>query len=234
MQEPKKVIKLKLENISLRNIISSKWTVQTVVLLGVFLVIVLLGYYFDIKSSLADLAVKQQQAVSIQRQYVMRQRKLIQLKNYKAKMAQFKQQFDPLLQQLPTEAQMVKLLKTISDLGRANGVVFKMFDPLAEKKLEFYSILPIQVRVFGNYHQIASFINQLANLNRLITYNKIFLDVKDASDEELNITTKSPELELIMLLKAYHRNVPNNKKLANPTPSSSKTGAKRTSTRSSK
>jgi type IV pilus assembly protein PilO len=52
---------------------------------------------------------------------------------------------------------------------------FELFRPQSEGKREFYAELPIQIKVTGNYHDLAAFTSDVAELSRIVTIHNISL-----------------------------------------------------------
>jgi type IV pilus assembly protein PilO len=76
---------------------------------------------------------------------------------------------------LPTERQLAVLLRKISLAGQQTGVSFVMFRPGASRAESYYTALPVEITVFGGYHQVGSFLAELANLRRIVTVSNIRL-----------------------------------------------------------
>ena len=70
---------------------------------------------------------------------------------------------------LPTDHQVPVLLRKITLAAQQTGVEFVVFRPAEAKTQEHYTELPLQVSVYGGYHQVGSFVAELANMRRIIT-----------------------------------------------------------------
>ena len=60
-----------------------------------------------------------------------------------------------------------------------------MFDPQEQELGDFYSTLPILMEVKGNYHQLANFISDLAQMPRIVTVG----DLEITADEDGGLTS---------------------------------------------
>ena len=70
---------------------------------------------------------------------------------------------------LPTDRQLGSLLRKITLAGEETGVQFVRFKPSAPKTETYYTEMPVQIAVSGGYHQVGSFLAELANLRRIVT-----------------------------------------------------------------
>ena len=70
---------------------------------------------------------------------------------------------------LPTDRQLGSLLRKITLAGEETGVQFVRFKPSAPKTETYYTEMPVQIAVCGGYHQVGSFLAELANLRRIVT-----------------------------------------------------------------
>ncbi len=74
---------------------------------------------------------------------------------------------------LPKEKEIPSLLTNISALGRGSGLDFLTFKPVAEIPKDFYSEIPIEIKVRGPYHNMGSFLDQVSKLDRIVTVTNI-------------------------------------------------------------
>ncbi len=94
--------------------------------------------------------------------------------------------------QLPGKAQMEALLSDINTAGLGRGLQFQMFKPGSPAVKDYYSELPIDIKVTGTYHDIGAFTGDIANLSRIVTLNS------------MNLTTgKDGVLELVAVAKTF-------------------------------
>lgn len=91
---------------------------------------------------------------------------------------------------LPTDRQLAVLLRKISLAGQQTGVAFLMFKPGATKAESYYTELPVEISVYGGYHQVGSFLAELANMKRIVTVSNIRLSANTKGDA-LATTTAS-------------------------------------------
>jgi type IV pilus assembly protein PilO len=83
---------------------------------------------------------------------------------------------------LPTDRQLAVLLRKISLAGQQTGVSFVMFKPGAARTENYYTAMPVDITVFGGYHQIGSFLAEMANMRRIVTVANLRLSTNTKGD----------------------------------------------------
>ena len=74
---------------------------------------------------------------------------------------------------LPKEKEIPALLTNISALGRGAGLDFHTFKPGKDIPKDFYSEIPINIKVRGPYHNMGIFLDQVSKLDRIVTVSNI-------------------------------------------------------------
>ena len=78
---------------------------------------------------------------------------------------------------LPTDRQFAALLRKITLAGQQTGVQFVLFKPRAVRADAYYTEMPVEITVNGGYHEVGSFLAELANMRRIVTVSSIKLAV---------------------------------------------------------
>lgn len=76
-------------------------------------------------------------------------------------------------QQLPSEKEIPELLEQISNIGTQYGLEFLVFKPGGEVLKDFYSEVPVNLRIRGKFHNILMFFDEIAHLPRIVTVDNI-------------------------------------------------------------
>lgn len=97
---------------------------------------------------------------------------------YEKKMAETLESFNEAMKALPDKKEIPSLLTGISRAGSNAGLAFHLFQPESEVNKEFYSEIPVSIKVEGRYHQIADFFFQVLQLNRIVTLNDVAVKSK--------------------------------------------------------
>ncbi len=93
---------------------------------------------------------------------------------------------------LPKEKEIPSLLTNISALGRQSGLDFLTFRPGADIPKDFYSEIPIDIKVRGPYHNMGVFLDEISKLNRIVTVSNIDMGgpKKEGNEMLLNSSCK--------------------------------------------
>lgn len=70
---------------------------------------------------------------------------------------------------IPTDQETASLLRAVTLLGDQSGVEFLLFKPLPVVPTEHHTEHPVEVKVAGGYHEIGTFMSELANMERILT-----------------------------------------------------------------
>lgn len=99
-----------------------------------------------------------------------------------------KERFETASLLLPKEKEIPALLTNISALGRGAGLDFLTFKPQGDTPKDFYSEIPVEIKVRGPYHSMGVFLGQVAKLDRIVTVSNITMGgpKKEAGEILLN------------------------------------------------
>ncbi len=97
------------------------------------------------------------------------------LPRFEAEYDQLHQRWQLAAELLPTDRQLSTLLRKITLAGQQTGVQFVRFKPNAQRPSEYHTELPVQIAVSGAYHNVGSFLAELANLRRIVTVSNLHL-----------------------------------------------------------
>jgi len=156
---------------------------KAMLLLGVLVGIVALGYFLDWQEEMDSLEAGRVQEAKLKDEYVAKQQQAINLDLYRQQLREIDSSFGALLRQLPNRSQMDALLVDINQAGLGRGLQFELFRPApAETKREFYAELPVTLKLNGSYyHDMGQFASDIGQLSRIVTLNDIGLTGKDGS-----------------------------------------------------
>lgn len=90
------------------------------------------------------------------------------LNEKRKEMDALEQKLQEALTQLPERKELEDLLAQLNDVGKKSGLNISKVVPAPEVSKSFYAEIPIQVAVSGNYHEIAIFLQEIANLRRIV------------------------------------------------------------------
>lgn len=154
-----------------------------------------LGYFLRLTDLQAELERKRVEEAALKEQFTIKAHQVGQLEDYKEQMVSIESLFAELLQQLPSETEVPSLLDDINNAGLNSGLEFEEIKLLPEVVQPFYIELPIQIRVLGGYHELATFISAIAQMPRIVTAHDFAIKSAKA--------TTSKGLAMDMLVKTY-------------------------------
>lgn len=97
------------------------------------------------------------------------------LPRFEAEYAQLHEHWMETAELLPTERQLPALMRKITLAAQQNGVGFMTFRPGGARAEEHYTETPLELSVYGNYHQVGSFLADMANMRRIVTVSNLKL-----------------------------------------------------------
>lgn len=180
-----------LRNIDINDISSWPLVIKMAVVLFVCVAILVGGYFAFIDSQLEQWDIKKNEEEKLKQTYMGKKALAVNLPAYRQQMEDMERTFDSLRRQLPSKTEVPDILVDITQAGLGRGLQFRLFDPLPEKKKEFYAELPIRLHVLGSYHEIALFISDLAALPRIVTIGGIQMKASRAGKISMSATAKT-------------------------------------------
>jgi type IV pilus assembly protein PilO len=153
---------------------------RIIILIGVLLLVLLLGWWFGWRVQFEELDTKRAQEASLKEEWRTKKAQAVNLEEYQKQLAEINRSFGALLKQLPNASEMDALLVDINQAGLGRGLQFELFKPGAEVLRDFYAELPITIKVTGSYHDLGAFTGDIAKLPRIVTLNDI--DVTTGKD----------------------------------------------------
>jgi len=169
------------------------WPFEVKSLVAVFVVVIGLvgGYYFLVKDKLPILEVAQSQELKLKQTYQGKYRIAVNLAAYEEQLARLQRDFSSMLKSLPTSNETPGLLDDITLVGTSAGLTFRLLNWQREIPKEFYSELPIEMEVFGGYHNFGQFASEIAGLPRIVTVH------------DFEVTQEGNTLKLKVQAKTY-------------------------------
>ena len=164
-----------LKSLDPKDIARAPAPVKAVVLAVLFLAIVGLGYFRVWSEGMAEVDRLQGEEESLKEVYDQKKRQAIHYEAYKKRLDDIEKSLAALLRQLPDKSEMDALLTDINQAGVGRGLEFELFRPGIEASADFYATLPVSIRVKGEYHDMAGFVSDVAQLPRIVTLHDVSL-----------------------------------------------------------
>lgn len=195
----KSLQEIDFNNLDFNNVGSWPAAVKFIAGLLLLIVVLALGYNFHLKDLQAELERKQGEETTLKSQFSSKAFQAANLEAYKEQMQEMEQSFGALLKQLPSDTEVPGLLEDITRTGLGSGLEFEEIKLLPEATKQFYIELPIQVKVTGSYHDLATFVSGVASLPRIVTLHDFELVPAKAG-------VGSSALQMSILARTYRYN----------------------------
>ncbi|HWT73010.1 MAG TPA: type 4a pilus biogenesis protein PilO [Oxalicibacterium sp.] len=178
---------------NLNGVPPAQWPIVPRILcgVGVTILVLVLGWYFYWSSQLEDLDRAAAEEQTLKDAYKVKVQQAINLDGLRKQKKQVGEYVATLEKQLPSKAEMDALLSDINQAGLGRGLQFELFKPGQVVVRDYYAELPIDIRVTGHYHDMASFASDIANLPRIVTLNKMSLVAGKDNNLTLNAVAKT-------------------------------------------
>lgn len=138
-------------------------------------VVFYLGYFLDLSGTARKLKLVRQQEEDLKIQFVSLASSVADTKKELTKYPRLINALSQTKKKLINSSELPELLNEILKMGAQNELEFNNFSPGAEVKEGEYVKVPIKVVVVGTYDQIASFISQVANMDRIVAVGNFVL-----------------------------------------------------------
>jgi type IV pilus assembly protein PilO len=142
---------------------------------GVLLGVLALGWFAHLSGQQDELDLGIQEEERLKAAYKTKIQQAVNLDALRKQKEQVSEYVATLEKQLPSKAEMDALLSDINQAGLGRGLQFELFKPGQVLVKDYYAELPIDIKVAGNYHDVASFTSDIANLPRIVTLNNMSL-----------------------------------------------------------
>ncbi|MFT5208940.1 MAG: type IV pilus assembly protein PilO [Flavobacterium sp.] len=161
------------------------------------------GYFAHITNLQAELAKTQKKEVELRVAYEAKFFEAAHLEAYKKQQVEMEEAFKVILAQLPGETEIPGLIEDITLIGLQNGLNFASIGLLQEIRHEFYVEKPIKIQVSGSYHDLGSFVSDVADLSRIVTLHDFRIS---PSGKRGSAVERGGLLSMEILAKTYRYN----------------------------
>jgi type IV pilus assembly protein PilO len=184
---------LDFNELSLDNIGSWPLAVKVMAWVLIFIVVVALGYFYNISDLREQLSTVENKEVGLKKEFEDKAFKAANLEALRKQMVEMEESFGALVSQLPSDTEVPGLLEDVTNKGVESGLEIKSIKLQPEQIKEFYVELPISVEVTGSYHDFGTFVSGIAALPRIVTLHdfKISSDPKTPGVLSMSISAKT-------------------------------------------
>ncbi len=184
---------LDFSELNLDNIGSWPLPVKMLAWVLIFVVVLVIGYVYNISDQRAQLAQVEQKELDLKKEFEDKAFKAANLEALRNQMKEMEESFGALVSQLPTDTEVPGLLEDITNKGVESGLEITSIKLEAEQAKEFYIELPISIEVTGTYHDFGTFVSGIAALPRIVTLHnfKMVVDPKAPGVLTMSISAKT-------------------------------------------
>ncbi|MBI5637470.1 MAG: type 4a pilus biogenesis protein PilO [Nitrospinae bacterium] len=137
------------------------------------LVLIVAAYFLLISGTMAETDVIREELLKAQKDVQVKEALERRLPEFEKKIAELDGQLAMIRRQLPEKKEIPDLLDQISSLGTQSGLQFQLFRPLPEAEKDFYAEVPVDLVVFGSFHNVVEFFDKVARMPRIVTITNI-------------------------------------------------------------
>ena len=168
-------LKEQLQNLDIKDVGNWPVVIKGGAIVIICAIVLAAGFWFDTRSQIDELEQARKKEATLKLDFAAKQHQAANLKTYELQMEEMKRSFGTMLRQLPSKTEIAELLVDISQTGLNNGLEFELFKPEAEVPEDFYAVLPIKIKVTGDYHEFGKFVSDVAVLPRIVTLHDIII-----------------------------------------------------------
>jgi type IV pilus assembly protein PilO len=148
-----------------------------------FLLLVGSFTYFSYLPKIQQIDELKTKKSTLEQQLSIAKTKAAQLEEYRAKMKKAQEDFMIAKAVLPETKEIPSLLTNVSQSGQDVGLQFLLFQPKPEVNKGFYAEIPVDIKVTGGYHNVASFFDNVSRLYRIVNVENIQMKSGKNSNE---------------------------------------------------
>lgn len=184
---------LDLGELNAENIGSWPLAVKVIAWVLAFVLVMVLGYFYNISDLRQQLAQVEQKETELKKEFEDKAFKAANLDALRTQMKEMEESFGALISQLPSDTEVPGLLEDITNKGVESGLEIKSIKLQPEMAKEFYIELPINIEVTGTYHDFGTFVSGIAGLPRIVTLHdfKMTSDPKTPGVLSMSISAKT-------------------------------------------
>ncbi len=163
-----------------------------------------LGYFLHVTNLQKELKAVQVTEGELREDYKKKYFQSAHLEAYQVQQKVMEESFEIILRQLPSDTEIPGLIEDITLVGLKNGLSFNSIDLQKEEPHEFYIEKPIKIVVTGTYHDLGSFVSDVADLSRIVTLHDF--TIRPEKKRTQSGDTSGGLLRMTILAKTYRYN----------------------------
>ncbi|MGA9525097.1 MAG: type 4a pilus biogenesis protein PilO, partial [Myxococcaceae bacterium] len=154
-------------------------------LVAVMVIVTAANFFFFIQPTEEQIQRQTKEIARLKDSLAEKQAIAQNLNERRREMDRLEQQLAEALTELPENKDIDELLAQLNDIGKKSGLRIERIEPGAEQPANFFAKIPVKMAVNGNYHEIAVFLQEVANMRRIVNVNNIKLSGSKAENEKV-------------------------------------------------
>jgi len=150
-----------------------------------------LGWYVFVDDELIALQNAEDEERKLRTSFASKQRLAASLPAYRLQLAEMEVQLATMLKKLPAGHETPGLLDDITFVATAAGLSIASITWSDEIEKEFYTELPLDINVEGDYHQFGKFVASVADLPRIVSLHDFTISTIKTGGLQLKIVAKT-------------------------------------------
>jgi type IV pilus assembly protein PilO len=107
---------------------------------------------------------------------------------FEQEVAELDLKLESALKELPDSSEIPELLASVSSVAKEAGLEVESFKVNLEQTADFYSKFPVEVSVYGSFHQVASFLDAVSDLSRIVNISQLEIINPSVASGSANLT----------------------------------------------
>jgi type IV pilus assembly protein PilO len=144
--------------------------------------------------SIADMdqriRVTESEQKKLDQDYIEKQAIANNLNQFRREKEMLEQRLQEALAELPNDKKLDELLQVFQDRATKAGLDIMTIEPQAQASEGFYARIPIPMTVQGNYHEIATFLDAIGRLRRIVNVSNLSLEQPKDLNGRVVLTSK--------------------------------------------
>ncbi len=134
------------------------------------------GYYFLIHKDMEkDIKKLDRKLAKLETDLQEKQEIAGNLSKFKKRVEFLRQKLEEKKKNLPNDANLDQLLRTLNELSEKSDMKIVKFTPRSEVRKQFYAEIPVALSIKGNYHEVATFFDKVSKEERIVNITNIEL-----------------------------------------------------------
>jgi len=144
-------------------------------------------FLLEIQPTMEEIGRRQAEHARLEKELIDKQAIANNLEASKREMAKLERQLNQALTELPNEANIDDLIRSLSEIGSKSGLTISVIEPRGEVRRPLYAEIPIVMGVSGTYHEIGVFLDSVSKLARIVNITNIHLGSPRTVNEKINL-----------------------------------------------